>query len=167
MVDTQAVDLAGLHQLEDKLMRFFEDGRILHPDGAQGIDIEESAIVDFLGGNAPMGNAIDLLPQKCIQQIEAARVALYPVEDGHIAVTELPDGAAVLIKVPQAPLDDLLFPVALRDPLGILRCGGRKMPECRYDAVKLLKLRRIHGKLLLQAFDSVGQDVAVGLRYDR
>ena len=43
MVNPQAADLSCCHQREDQPVRFFENGRVLHPDGAEGIDIEEPA----------------------------------------------------------------------------------------------------------------------------
>ena len=167
MVNAQTADLAGLHQFEDKLVCLFEDGRILHPDCPQGIDIEESAIVDLLGSDAPMGDAIDLIAKKRVQQIETARVASCAVESIHIGVNERPDCAAVLIQGPETTLDDLFFPVTFRDPLRVLLCGGRQVTERSDDAHNFLELWRLGSKLLLQDVYIEHQNITVGLGNNR
>ena len=38
-----------------------EDVVIFHPDGRQGVDVEEAAIVELFGSNLPVGQPIPLL----------------------------------------------------------------------------------------------------------
>ena len=71
MVDAQAVDLALAQEAEDQLVRRVEDLRPFHAQGGQLVDVEEAAIVDLVGGDAPERQAIGLGVEQLVEQVEA------------------------------------------------------------------------------------------------
>jgi len=81
VVDPQAVDRAARHQIEDQGVHAVEDDRILHADGGQLVDVEESAIVDLFGRDAPVRQPVRLCREQGVERIEAPRVAAAAVED--------------------------------------------------------------------------------------
>ncbi len=57
MVEPQAFDIAALDQVEDEPVRVAEAVRALHPHRAERVDVEETPVVDLLGGDAPRRGA--------------------------------------------------------------------------------------------------------------
>ena len=57
VVDTQAVNVPLLDEIEDQPMRRFEDALIFDPHAGQGCDVEESPVVDLLVGRRPVDEA--------------------------------------------------------------------------------------------------------------
>ena len=74
------VSLPFAQELEDQRVRGGEDLRALHAQGGQFVDVEEAAIVDLVGGDAPERQAIRLLVEQLIEQIEAVRLVGVAVE---------------------------------------------------------------------------------------
>ncbi len=62
-------------------MRLAEHGRELHADGGQLVDVEEAAVVDLLGGDAPVRETVRLLVEQPVEVVEAPRVAALAVAD--------------------------------------------------------------------------------------
>ena len=58
----------------------FEQRFIFHAQADQIVDVEESAVVDFLHGSTPIGQPIRLLFQKFMQQIEGVRLTRNSIE---------------------------------------------------------------------------------------
>ena len=57
-----------------------EDVLALHAQGGQVVDVEEPAVVDLVGGHPPVGQAVALVLEQVVQQVEAPRVARLAVE---------------------------------------------------------------------------------------
>ncbi len=80
MVDAQSIDLALGQQIEDEAVGGFEYCRLIHAQGGQVVDVEKTSVVDLVGGNAPEGEAVTLLLNQLVQQVEAGFVAGLAIE---------------------------------------------------------------------------------------
>ena len=80
MVDAQTVDLAVSKQSQNQVVSRVEDLRILRADRGEIVDVEKTAIVDLLGGDAPVSRAVSLLLEQLIEAIEAVPVADAAIE---------------------------------------------------------------------------------------
>ncbi len=67
MVDANSRNQAFLDQIERNAMNGGEYFRIFHPDGSQVVDVEKTAIVDFIGRNPPETQAIGLIVKQLFQ----------------------------------------------------------------------------------------------------
>ena len=67
VIDPQALHVAALDQFADEPVRPLEHLRQLHPQASKLIDIEETAVIDLLGGDAPIGDAVRLGLEKAMQ----------------------------------------------------------------------------------------------------
>ena len=56
-------------------MRRLEDLLPLHAKGGQVVDVKESAVVDFVSGDAPVRESVMLFAQQFIQQVVSSRLA--------------------------------------------------------------------------------------------
>ena len=75
MVDAQAVDLAGGGQVERRSRASPRTpARLLHAQAGEVVDVEEAAVVDLVGGDAPEGEPVGLLLVQRVQ-LDACRRA--------------------------------------------------------------------------------------------
>ena len=74
MVDAQAIQFVLAYQLEQQPVRGFEYLRILHSQGGEVVYIEESPIVDVIGGHAPVRQPVALQLEQLVQAIKARRI---------------------------------------------------------------------------------------------
>lgn len=147
-------------------MGLLEDPGGLHPYGAEGVDVEKAAVVDLVGGGPPVGEAVDLLAQDSVQQVEAAGIPLLAIEDPDILIDERLDGPVITAEGREPQLDHLLFPIALPDQVRIaLRVEG-EVRDGGHDAQELLVRLVIRGEEPLQFLEPVGEEGAVGLGDD-
>ena len=79
MVDAQAGHEALAQEAKDQPVHRREDVGVLDADGGQVVDVEEPAIVNLLGGHAPVAETVGLLGQEGRQAIETPRLALAAV----------------------------------------------------------------------------------------
>ncbi len=63
---------------------------------ASSLMSKKSTVVDFFGGDPPMGKPIHLVAQEFIQQIKTFRVPLRPVIDGNIFLDKCAHGLALV-----------------------------------------------------------------------
>ena len=82
VIDPQPLHVAALDQFAHQPVRPLEHFRQLHPQAGKLIDIEETPIVDLLGGDAPIGDAVCLGLEKAMQTWEALRLPLPAVDAG-------------------------------------------------------------------------------------
>ncbi len=68
MVDAQAVDLAAGDEIEHQPVRRVEHLGALHAQRGQLVDVEEAAVVDLVGGDAPVGQPVGLLLDQFVEQ---------------------------------------------------------------------------------------------------
>src|SRR5581483_8690837 len=144
--------------LENQRMRRGEDLRTLHAQGGQFIDVEETAIVDFVGGDAPRRESIRLIVEQAVKQIEAkwiARCAVEPIDDGEKMLAYL---GAAFGQDGETALDDFLLPLTFGDALrgGLGACG--QIANRRQDTLIFVKRRRIFAKRCFQLIEIVSED---------
>ena len=53
---------------------------ILNSDGGQIVDVEKTAVVDFVGGNPPKAQPISLVVEEAFQMVETVGVAFAAVD---------------------------------------------------------------------------------------
>ena len=74
---------------------------VFNPNTDQIVDTEETAVVDHLQGNLPESEAVWLIDKQSVQEVEAARVSFFSIENPQILVDKLlycrasPDTAAI------------------------------------------------------------------------
>ena len=71
VVDAQAVHAPLREQLEDQAMGGLEHRLVLHAQRGELVDIEEAAVVDLVGRDAPVRQAIRLRLEQLVQRVEA------------------------------------------------------------------------------------------------
>ncbi len=118
MIDPHAGDRARADQFEQQPMRRIEDLGQLHPDRGEIVDVEETAVVDFLRSHAPESEAIGLI----VQQRDRARSKLrgspgVPLICASASVDRCLHLRRFLATPLQPSLDDFLFAGAFGDSL--------------------------------------------------
>ena len=121
VVDPQAVDVAAHEQVERQAMAFLEDLRILHADRGQLVDVEEAAVVDFVGRGLPVHQPIDLPIEEVVEAVVAARILRRAVEIAHVSGDVGGDPGGAAHEAAKPVLDDLLFPLPFRHPRRVRR----------------------------------------------
>src|SRR5207302_3998863 len=113
VIDAQGVDASFVDQLEPEPVYGAEDVWVFDANRGQLVDVEEAAIVDLVGRDAPVAQPVSLLRQQLLQTVEAVRLAFHPVE---IAARGSYCEAHLFTGVHQScqpPPDDLGLPAAL------------------------------------------------------
>ena len=82
-----------------------KNSRVLHAQRDEIVDIEESPIVDLLGGDFPKGQAIMLLRQQPVQLVEAFGIARAAIEARNVFIEKLLDLIVGRIELPEHALD--------------------------------------------------------------
>jgi len=54
-------------ELDQFAVGCLEDGRVLDPDGRQGVDVEEAAVIQLLAADPPVGQAVPLPLQQLVE----------------------------------------------------------------------------------------------------
>ena len=63
VVHPKAGDASLTDPAKEQTVDKVEDLRVFHPDAGQVGHVEEAPVIDFLGGDPPVGEAIDLIFQ--------------------------------------------------------------------------------------------------------
>ncbi len=85
VVDAQTGDVPFADEAEDELMRGIEDLPVLDADTSEMVDVEETAVVDLLGRDTPVGEPVPLGVEDALHGIEAFGLAR-----SSVVVTENP-----------------------------------------------------------------------------
>ena len=123
MVDAQSVQKPRFDKFKDEPMRRLEHIQQFHAQRSQGIDVEESAIVNFLSRDPPVAQPVILHIEQRVESIVGMLVSRR-LEIIHLAADGSLDGGVRRAKLPKTALDDQLLPGALKD---FLRAGVRAM----------------------------------------
>ena len=167
VVDAQARHLAGAQQLERLVVDGIQHVGQLDADGGQVVDVEEAAVVDLLGGDAPEAQAVGLIGEQRLQAVEAARVPLVAVDRREAALQRVAHGGAARHQRVEAPLDDLLLAHALAHLLGLGVPAGRQVRGRGDDALDLEHVGVIGRMAVAQVGDDRFQQGQDGARPDR
>ena len=167
VVDPQAVHQAAVEQVEHQGVGAFENLRMLDADGRQLVDVEEAAIVDFVGRHAPIGQAIRLLAQQLIQAVEAVGIALPAVELMQRLGQDAGNRRRAFGQLVQAAFDDLFFSLPLDDALAVGFVARRQVLNRRQNAQILQQVGMLAAELLLEGLDPRRQNQRVRPGSDR
>ncbi len=137
VIDAQSVDLALGDQLQEQAVRGLEDRLVLDAQRRQIVDIEEAAVVDILGRDAPGGEVIGLQVEQLVQRIEARGLPCRADEAAHRRLDGAGDRAVGGCERRQAALVQLLLAVALGHLLG---SEGVAVGQRRQRATEVLEL---------------------------
>ena len=105
--------LPAQQHLEHQRVAVLKDRRVFHADGRQVVDVEEAAVIDFVAGRLPMGQAVDLGIEQPVEVVKALRAAGSAVDLGQVRGDELAHGRALRRDLRQPLLDHFLFPLPL------------------------------------------------------
>ena len=166
VIDAEPVDLAFRQQAQRQPVRLLEHVGVFHPHRGEGVDVEEAAVVDLLRRDAPMRQAVSLRVEQLVEQIEAARLLLGPVEDPDVLLQVPADRLASGEQRRYPPLHDFLLPPALLAAGGILLVARGHVLEHEEDALQLVH-RLALAQRPLQFLDAVGEDLRIGARVER
>ena len=123
-------------------VRAFEDLAMLHLDRGQLVDVEEAAIVDFVGRDPPVGQAIRLLADAAASSRSKLRASpRVPLSCCRLASIAAATAGELVDQLLQAPLDDFLLAVLFGDPLPVGHRSRRQVADRRQDAEELQQVR--------------------------
>src|SRR5437763_16920249 len=80
MIESEPGDLPFPNQTQNEFVGGGEKSRLLHAHSHQLIDIEEPAIIDFVGGGSPIGEAIGERLEQLVKAVRAGVLAALAVE---------------------------------------------------------------------------------------
>ena len=66
-----------------------EHVRVFHPDGGQVVDVEKTAVIDFIRRHSPEAQAIGLIVKEAFQAIETVWIAFGAVDGSQHLGAEL------------------------------------------------------------------------------
>src|SRR5579871_4251005 len=81
VVDAQAIDFSLRDQRENQMMRRLKNGSILHANGRKVVGVEETAVVDVVGGHAPVCQPVGLHLDQLVKLFETWRVRRVAIDD--------------------------------------------------------------------------------------
>ena len=96
VIDAEGGDASFADPADNQAMDVVEDGRVFDANADELCNIKESAVVDFLRGDAPEGEAVGLLFEELVEGLEACRVFNAAPEGRDAAVYRRPDAGADL-----------------------------------------------------------------------
>ena len=143
MIDPQAGHPAFFDESQHQLVNCREHFGLFHADRSQAIDVEETPIVDLVGGHAPVAEPIRLVGQQRLEPVEAAGLVAPAIHECQRLLDRLPHLAARLEQRRQAAACHFLFAIALLERFGGQLGAGRQMVERRDDALQLHPLRHL------------------------
>ena len=138
MIHPQPRRRAALHELEHEPVDLFEHRRVFHPQRRELVHVEEAAVVDLFGRDAPVRQPVRLFVEQPIERVEAARLSGDAVEAAHGRVDQRAHVGASLDERVQSPLDHLFLPRANGDVVRIAGAARRKVLGRGGDALELL-----------------------------
>ena len=165
VIDAQTGDRAAAHELERETVDLLEDERIFHAQRGELVDVEEAAVVDLFGGDAPVREAVRLQVQQPVERVEAARLPGAAVQPADAALDQIADAAAGGGERREAPLDDLLLARAHRHRRGITIAARRQVAAGGEDALQLVGVGA--GVILEPLVNRALEHRGVGVRRDR
>ncbi len=152
MVNAQAECALPGDDIQHQRVRGAEDFLAVAAQCRQRRDIKESAVVDLIGGDAPVGQAIRLRGEQRIERIKAACFSRSTVQPGQ----GIRDGAGDLGMIGQEradpPLDDFLLAMSFGDTLALALGVHRQVADRGENALEfecglVLRSQRVDDRL--------------------
>ena len=134
VVDAQADHAPLADPAEDQAVDVLEDQLVLDPDAGQLGDVEEPPVVDLLGRDPPVREAVHLVFEQVVEAVEAPGVAGRPLERRDVLVDEGAEAGVPVAEAVEALLGHFLLAADLLDLLGLAeparRAGGWRRRGC-------------------------------------
>ena len=89
MIDPERLDVGGYRPLENPLMDDRENLGVLNSNPSKLGHVKEATVINFLRGDSPVSEAVDLLFKEGVKSVEASRITLRPGKRSHVLVQEL------------------------------------------------------------------------------
>src|SRR6185437_10935467 len=138
MINAHALDQIFRQQLPQQLVRGGKHARVLHAQPDQIIDVKEPPVINFLAGDPPVRQAINLLLQQPVQIIKAARIAWHSVMKLQSSFRE-PARITRLLDEPKEGFHERSNgPPALADQFAILCAVRRQAAQPRQHVAQFL-----------------------------
>ena len=118
MVDAKSVEFPLSDKVQDQLVRLVEDLFVLGAKRSEIVDIEEATVIDVIGGNAPLGEAIRLGLDEFMQSVETTGIIGSAVNCCYVLSDEFLYVVRSRAQSGQTALLHFLFTVALDLLLG-------------------------------------------------
>src|SRR5262249_22610624 len=109
MINAQAGYGSSVNEFKQKCMRAPKNALVLHSNGGQLVDVEESSVVDFFGLNTPKGQSIRLVIDDLLQKIKGLGPADFAGKMGQVRVDKGRYGGADLVQRGQPAFGDFLL----------------------------------------------------------
>ncbi len=167
MVDAKSVEFSLGDEFQDQLVGLVEDLFVLGAKGGEIVDIEEAAVVDVVGGDTPLREAVRLGLDEFMQRVEATGIVGRAVDRGYILEDECFYFVRSRAQSDQTTLLHFLFTVALDFLLGRGATTVRQVAERGDDALQVQEIFVGGADSFLQTFDLETQNARVLLGIDR
>src|SRR5579871_4279236 len=142
-------------------MGFVEDGLVFGTESRQFIDVEKATVINVIGRNSPLGEAVRLCLDKFVQQIKGAWVFRLAVNTLDIFAHELASLLGPRAQSRNSPLLDFLLAIAFRALFRRRTTTIREMIESRDNALQFQEVLVRFAQLVLQTVDIIGEDARI------
>lgn len=123
VVDPQPLYLALRQEPEDQLVRRFEQRRHLHAQAGEVVDLEKASIVDFVGGDPPIRDAVVLRFQEAMKGGETAGIARFTRQPLERAFDRRAHACLLRRQLGEPGLDLVGIPAAIRRLAQLCECA--------------------------------------------
>ena len=161
MIDAKAGGGAASNQLEHETVDFLEHRRIFHAQRRELVDVEEAAVVDLFGRDAPVREPVRLGVEQRIETIERSRLAGDAVEASQAGLQERVHRRAAGRERRETALDHFLLARAQPNRVGVARASWRQVLAGCQNALELVA--GVASVRFQPGFELVAQDHAVGV----
>ncbi len=96
MVDTEACDPTFFDQKCNETVNGIENTLVLDTNGGQVVDVEKSAVIDFIRRDSPIRQPIPLFLEQFFQPVETFRIAFFAIQLPDRAVERRSHGGRIL-----------------------------------------------------------------------
>ena len=150
MIDANACDRAGTHQIQKKPMNGVKHFWQFDPNRCQIIYVKKTAVIDLFGCDTPKRQSVGLRVEQFIERVKTAGITSFPVNLCQRLFDRLLHLRRFGAKPFQPPLDDLFFPNPLGDPFGIGLGALRQIFERSQNALqfRVKTLSAVFSKIL-------------------
>ena len=167
MVQTQAVYLALGQKVKNKTMGGIEYCWLFDTHAREVIDIEEAAVVDLVGGNAPVRKPIALKLDQIVQLVETDGISSAAVEFGQIVGDVTDDVGTAFAHDGKIAFVHVLVALALGHGRRRSICTRRQTRKCGKQSLQFHKLHVAFAQNVGKPFTLVSDDGRIGRRVDR
>src|ERR1700737_4614321 len=112
MVNAQAVHFALRNQFKNQTVRRLEYALVFHANASKIVGIEKTPVVDVVGSDSPVGQAIRLSFDEFVKFVETGGIVWPSIEKSNGCVNALDDFRRSSAQFGETALVDLLISIA-------------------------------------------------------